>query len=434
MTFHPKETRGTLSRRELLRRAGGVAGLPLAGGLIAACSSSTTVTPQSTAPAASGGSTASTVPLGPGGIPLARRDNPVTLPVYNDVPPVASGLTPEAGPLKVYNWSEYIDPEVIKKFEQQFKTKVEITTFDSMDQAFAKLTSTSTDFDVFFPTIDRIAPLVAQKKLAPLNHDYLPNLTANTWPFFQNPFYDQGALYTVPYVVYTTGLGWRNDHVTDDVAALGWNTFWQIGDKVRGKCSVLDDNRDTLYMAMLHNGDTDYNTEDPAIINAALASLQELTKTARPKVTVQQFETLAEGRSLLSQAWSGDMIANAVYYMPKGVPSTVLSYWTQPTGGPCSNDTMSLMAGGKNPVLAHAFLNFVLDETNAYNNMANFNGYQPPITTIDAALLSSKLGLPDSLASAVVTQDQFAAGASACPLTAQGQSTWDTAWKTFNAG
>jgi spermidine/putrescine transport system substrate-binding protein len=112
----------------------------------------------------------------------------------------------------------------------------------------------------------------------------------------------------------------------------------------------------------------------------------------------------------------------------------VLSYWTQPTGGPCSNDTMTVMAGGKNPVLAHAFLNFMLDPTNAYDNMVNFNGYQPPQNSLDPATLSSKLGLPQSIAGAVVTQEQFAAGLSACPLTTNGQALWDSAWKTFNAG
>jgi spermidine/putrescine transport system substrate-binding protein len=438
MTFHPNEQPSAFSRRALLRRAGGAAaGLPLAGGLLAACANSTSVSTQAP-PAGTGGGTtaASTVPTGPGGIPLARRDNPVKLPIYGDNAMVQSGMSPESGPLQVYNWSDYIDPATVKKFEKQFNTKVHITTFDAMDQAIAKLSATSTNFDVFFPTIDRIAPLVAAKKLAPINHDYIPNLAANTWPFFANPWYDQGAQYSVPYTVFTTGLGWRNDRVKDDIPSLGWNTFWTIGAKVRGKNSVLDDTRDTMFMAMSHANpaQANYNTEDPALINAALAALQQLNSTARPKVTVQQYETLAEGRVNLAGAWSGDMISNAIYYMPKGVPPTVLSYWTPPTGGPCSNDCIAVMAGGKNPVLAHAFLNFMLDPTNAYDNMANFNGYQPPINSLDPASLSSKLGLPQSIANAVVTQEQFASGVQAGPLSPTGQALWDSAWKTFNAG
>ena len=40
------------------------------------------------------------------------------------------------------------------------------------------------------------------------------------WPSFTNPWYDQGGSYTVPYTIYTTGIGWRNDQVPADIGAL----------------------------------------------------------------------------------------------------------------------------------------------------------------------------------------------------------------------
>ena len=83
--------------------------------------------------------TAAAVPLGPGGIPIASRDRPVQLPLYDNNPPIESGLPMEKGPLKVYNWADYIDPETVKKFEKQYNTKVEITTFQNEDEAMAKL-------------------------------------------------------------------------------------------------------------------------------------------------------------------------------------------------------------------------------------------------------------------------------------------------------
>ncbi len=436
MTFHPKE-RGALSRRALLRRAGVLAAVPLAGGLLEACANSTSVssnTVPSTLPAGSGGATGSTVPVGPGGIPLARRESPVTLPLYPEVPAIASGLTPEAGPLKVYNWSQYIDPDTVKKFEKQFKTKVQITTFDSMDQAIAKLTSGDNSFDVFFPTIDRIASIVAQKLLRPLNHDYLPNLAANIWPELQNPFYDVGAQYTVPYTVYTTGIAWRNDKVKEDIASMEWKSLWEVGGNYRGKTTILDDPRDALYLGMLYNGQTDINTEDPAIIDAALASLKQLDSTASVKVSILGYQAMPEGRHLLGQNWSGNILSGALYFMPAGVKPDVLSYWAPPSDGPAANDCMAVMAGGKNPVLAHAFLNFMLDNQHAYDNFANFNGYQPPLKSIDASTLLTKLGMPDSLAGSIVTPQQFATAKTACPLTPAGEALWDTAWKTFNAG
>jgi spermidine/putrescine transport system substrate-binding protein len=303
-----------------------------------------------------------------------------------------------------------------------------------MDQAIAKLTSTSPDFDIFFPTIDRIASIVAQKLLRPLNHSYLPNLAANVWPVLQSPFYDVGSQYTVPYTVYTTGIAWRNDKVSDDIPSLGWKSLWDVGSKYQGKVTILDDPRDALYLGMLYDGKTDMNTEDAAVINAALASLQDLNKRAHVKVTIQGYQQMPEGHHLLGQNWSGNLLGGAFYYMPAGVSPSVMSYWAPDTDPPAANDTMAIMAGGKNPVLAHAFLNFMLDDNNAWHNFADFNGYQPPMQSIDASTLQAKLKLPDSLAPAIVTPQQFATAKTACPLTPAGEALWDTAWKTFNAG
>ena len=65
---------------------------------------------------------------------------------------------------------------------------------------------------MYFPTPDIIGKLVAGKLLQPLNRSYLPNL-ANVWDSLQDPFYDKGSVYTVPYTVYTTGIGYRTDAV-----------------------------------------------------------------------------------------------------------------------------------------------------------------------------------------------------------------------------
>ena len=61
------------------------------------------------------------------------------------------------------------------------------------------------------------------------------------WPAFQNPWYDQQWRYTVPYTVYTTGIGWRTDQVSTDIAALPnpYDTLWDP--KYRGETAVIDD-------------------------------------------------------------------------------------------------------------------------------------------------------------------------------------------------
>ena len=70
--------------------------------------------------------------------------------------------------------------------------------------------------------------------------------------------------------------------------------------------------------------------------------------------------------------------------MPKGVKPDVLSYWYQKQGGPIFNDCICVAANAAKPVIAHRFLNYMLDNKVAYENFAGYVGYQPPITAIDA--------------------------------------------------
>ena len=162
-----------------------------------------------------------------GGVKLSRPDNPATLPTFDDIEPIADGLAPETGTLKVFNYEEYIAPSVLKKFQREYGVKVEVTTFTSMDEAIAKLSSGQAEFDVFFPTTDVIAKLAAGQLLQPLNKSYLPNLT-NVWESLQDPFYDKGSVYSVPYVMFQTGIGYRIDGVAKapDAYANPYDIFW----------------------------------------------------------------------------------------------------------------------------------------------------------------------------------------------------------------
>jgi len=88
----------------------------------------------------------------------------------------------------------------------------------------------------------------------------------------------------------------------------------------------------------------------------------------------------------------------------------------------------------KSPVLAHKFINFFLDEKNAYNNMVNFNGYTPPQKNIDAQTLIKQGLIPKTLTAAVVRPDQFTANQELLQLSVAGQRLWDDAWSKYKAG
>jgi spermidine/putrescine transport system substrate-binding protein len=420
--MHPRERPTT--RRQFLIRAGVTLGaLSGADGLLTACGGS----------AKSAGSTETNGALmGPGNIPLARRDLPVTLPIYSDNGAVASGLDLEAGPLNVFNWADYINPAVIRKFEKEFKVKVKVTTFENEEEAISKLTSGSTSFDVWFSTVDYISRAVAGKLIQPVNHSYLPNLK-NVWPVLQSPYYDRHSRYTVPYTVYTTGIAWRTDKIAKAPPeyANPYDIFWDAH-PYAGKVAILDDQREALGMTLLRRHIYDINTEDPKLIHRAEKDLAQLTSIANVKVNVNDYTDLPSGATYISQAWSGD-IAGAPYYLPKGVKPTVLGYWRPDDHAETQNDMITILRGAKHPVLAHAFLDFLLDDRNGIDNFS-WNGYIPPLNVIDADKLVAQGYIPPNLASTIVRESDFKRGVTIDALTTKGQALWQDAWSTFKAG
>jgi spermidine/putrescine transport system substrate-binding protein len=380
-------------------------------------------------------------PTGPGGLPLPRPDNAVTWAITSDNEPIADDVPDESGPLGIYNYADYLDPALVKEFEKLTGRKVQIATYNSSDEAIAKLASGAVGFDVIMGLSgSNIVNLIAQQLLQPLNHSYLGNLEQNVWPELQDPFYDRGSRYTVPYVVWSDGIGWRNDKIDVDIPGLTvpWDIFWESA-PYRGKVAILDDKRDALAMPMQRDAmrtgrRPDLNTEDGKIVAQAGEDLGQLTDIANVKVAITDYQTLPEGKTWLHQSWSGDLLGAAFYYMPKGVPPSVLSYWSPDSNGVVQNDFFCIGRTAKNPALAHRFIEFMLDEKNAYDNMVNFVGYTPPQNAITAASLISSGLIPKSLTSAVVRPDQFAANQELLQLSVAGERYWDEAWSKFKAG
>src|SRR5215213_8528727 len=306
MTHHPKERPGSMSRRDFLARAAGTGfAISGAGSLLAACSSSTEVAQET--------STTGEL-LGPGGLPLARPDKRVTMPLWED--PIASGLEPETGgTFTVFNYPDYLYKKLLRDFGKKYGVDTAYTAFDNINSGVRRLASGAVEVDVTNMTPDLLDLVVAGKLIKPLNLDYIPNLKKNVWPELVSPFYDGGSHYTVPYTCYATGIAWRNDHVKEDIASMQqpWDIFWQA-QAYKGKTALLSEPRETIAMALLRKGITDINTEDPKLIDQAVADLEELNEICNIKLGDSQYQTIPEGTAWLNQAWSGDMIAGAVYY------------------------------------------------------------------------------------------------------------------------
>ena len=184
----------------------------------------------------------------------------------------------------------------------------------------------------------------------------------------------------------------------------------------------------------MRRGVTDLNTEKPELLSRAAEDLKELNEIARVKVTINGYETLPTGRTWLNQVWSGDMLNAVISYLPEGTSAEVLSYWFQPAGGPVFNDCICVGVDAPKPVMAHRFLNYLLDPEVALNNFVGYVGYQPPITKIDANALFEQELLPENLRNTVVTREDYANGNAYLSLTADGRRLWDQSWGEFRNG
>jgi spermidine/putrescine transport system substrate-binding protein len=429
---HPRERLilpHNYSRRDFLRLSGGLAG----GVLLSACGGGASGQGAGS-PSQGGGATA-----GDGGLAIGSPGNPAEQPLFDDRPPIESGLDPEPGPLRIYNWADYINKPTLDRFAKETGVKYELTTFYNLDEALRKLATGEFKADVFFPTVPVLPKYVAGKLLQPLNHDYLPNLEANVWPVLADPYYDAGSRYSVPYVIYQTGIGWRTDQAEPDFDAMEnpYDIFWDP--QYRNKIGLYDDDRDTLAVALYHNGHMDPNTTDPAQLEAAAASLIELVDLVNITYSIDgAYVKLPEGKLAVHHAWSGDMV-NAQYYMPEGGDPSVLRYMWPPngarstTGGLISSDCMAIMANAEHPVLAHTFLNFMLDIDNALENFG-WTGYQPPLTAINPETLVADEYVPPNLDSAIVREDDFELGQVPLQLSPEAEQLWKQAWSSAQAG
>jgi len=371
---------------------------------------------------------------GTGTVPLPRPNNPVKWPVFADNQPIKTGLQPETGAtLQVYNWVAYVNQQCVDNFAKKYKCKVQVTTFNTMDEALAKLRSAHLQFDVLMGvTVDVLGQLIESKLVQPLNHSYITNI-GQAWPEFTNPFYDQGWQYTVPYTIYTTGISWRKDLVHENpyTMANAWAMPWQS--KYKGRVAILDDYRESISLGLMKNGIFNLNTTDYRQINLARKALEDLSSLVNVRIDNNDYTEVPDGDTWIHHAWSGDMAA-AGSYMPKGVNVDVVGYWFPTNGrGPVANDTNVVLSSATNPVLAHEYLNYFLDLPNVIENIS-YNGYMQPLTGVTPQVLVKEQILPPALKSTVVLPSYFGKGVAELQLPVDVDALWQQAWLVVSNG
>lgn len=435
---HPRErSAGGLSRRDFLRRSAGAAvALPSLAALLEACSKP-------------GGERSQQLDL-----LVPRPDSPVKLPLKGD--PISADTPIEQGAeLLIYNWDQYLWKNVLRRFAEEYSdfdiSFNAVTTFNNMDEAVAKMEAGQIEADVFFPTIDVVPRLAVAGLLQPLNHDLIPNLDANVWPVYQNPYYDQDWRYTVPYVVYTTGISYRRDVISDDEIRSMDDPYAILWDPAhKDRVGVYDSYRDTIQTALLKNGITDINTGRQQDLDVARDDLLAMIDLVNPRATINgSYKLLPRGDFDVHVSWSGDIVAGWGYvntYTREEYEK--LGYWfPEDRRGNVDNDCIAIPANAPHPRLAHEFINFMLDFTNAMDNFS-WVGYQPPQNQADVSSLTSDEGLYSQISGwaepaeyvlpwmpdAVVRKEDFDVGFRQAPLAPEVDDRWHEVWQQFKAG
>ena len=366
--------------------------------------------------------------------------------------PLASGLPIERdATLRVYEWKDYLASDVLQSFTRRYADAgvgVHVESFQRIDEAVARLRRPGADFDVFFPTIDALPDLTRAGMLRPLNHDYLPNV-ANLWSWFKSadrPSYDPNLAYTVPYTVYSSGVGWRADLIAPSDAPDADDPFAILWDgRYRGRLGMYDEYLEALSLALLRDGVVDLKAATDAQLAGAADALDRAVRDAGLRFTMDGAEEgLPEGEFVAHQAWSGDVLTAPRYADGEdpGSGSRVarqLRY--RAPAGPglvVGCDLTAICAQGRNPVLAHAFLNHLLDFDTAMENFS-WNGYQPPLTDATAAAFADPSfhwhgAVPENLRNAIISEDAFASGQMLVGFGPSEQARWLDQWNRVVPG
>ena len=254
----------------------------------------------------------------------------------------------------------------------------------------------------------------------------------------------------MPYTTYATGIMWRNDKVSEDIASMQqpWDIFWQAQD-YKGKTALLSEDRETIAMALLRKGITDINTEDPKLINQAVADLKELYGICNIKVGDVQYQAVPEGTAWLNQAWSGDIICGLHLLSARQDPvqHALLLEGAQGARSGAERLLQHLLdheEAGPGPSLPE------LDARKRHRilELLNFNGYQPPLNEIEPNGMLERLrkvrnaswgtndtAPPENLSTSILTNEDFGPDSlQEMTLSSAGNALWQNGYSNFQTG
>ena len=258
--------------------------------------------------------------------------------------------------LHLYNWSDYIDPELVEEFEAKHGCKVITDTFDSNESMFAKLKAGAKGYDIVFPSSYMVELMREQGFIQEIDAARIPNL-ANIDHDYDSVIADPSFRYSVPYMMANAGIAYNEKRCPD------FEPTWRVfGDtRYARSCTLLNDMRETLGAALKTLGYSLNSTNEAEVAQAADLVIEWSKNIAKFDNELYK-NGIANGHFVLVHGYNGDLgqvieeNEDIVYALPR-------------EGVSIACDEMSILTTAREIDLAYEFINFVHDPEVAARNM-----------------------------------------------------------------
>jgi putrescine transport system substrate-binding protein len=273
----------------------------------------------------------------------------------------------DAQTLNIYNWSDYIADDTVKRFEAETGIKVHYDVYDGNEVLEAKLSAGHSGYDVVVPSaLPFLARQAAQGVYLKLDKSKLSNygnLDPQILAAAANA--DPGNQYGVPYLWGTTGIGYNPDKVK---AALGpdapIDSLKLIFDPANAKklescgLSLLDTPQEVFAAALAYVG-RDPISRDPADLDRAAEVVMGIRPDVRKFHSSQYINDLANGDLCVAFGYSGDVI-QAKSRANDAKNGVTIAYSIPKEGAMMWIDMMAIPKDAPHPENALKFINFIL--------------------------------------------------------------------------
>ena len=320
------------------------------------------------------------------------------------LPGASAVIAAEKPILNIYNWSDYIDEELIEEFEREYAIRVNYDIYDSSEIVDTKLLTGHSGYDVVVHSASFSARLIPIGVYQDVDYSRLenwhnidPDIVAKIRRYFGDD------IAGVPYMWGTTGFAYNREMILKRMPDAPLDSAAMLFDPAVvshfADCgvSVLDDPTSVIPIAMMYLG-YPANSVEPE----HLAKVEELLKAVRPYVkyfsSTKMLLDLPSREVCLAMAWSGDY-AVAVNRAAEAGIKIDLGYTIPKEGAIDWYDIMYIPADAPHPENAYLFIDFMLRpeivaRASNYIGYANANRSATPL--VDPSLTGDPAIYPDA--------------------------------------